>query len=483
MSTPFFDLIEELRSLGGAPKVTYPTGNNSYPQTERTIKARRGTHILALGSAEPDAVRFPSNILTEQVELRSDAQIVEVYRKYEVVPGPAIVGAKDTDWGPATTTKQLVTYGTAAPNTTSTADASVTGDNQVEAALDSTTYANLPGPWLYGFEVDPDTFIVTRVKKRIVANGTQGSIVSAPRVAIAGATVANPTVLTLSAPITDGSSIALKNNELVAISGDSNATPSINGNFPATVIDATHISIPVNVTAVTGSGFGTVGMLAALFSEIQTLNDRQSIEICSQSDTSTLVSKTWDEYIDYPWKESIVGIDGLTDTGASETSLAGGFPIPTQLTWQYGYNVDSEVAIRTRRYTGKTFANTLRTYAYGPIEPDSVLQIRTSSGDIIIEGNSFMTHVALSVGTSTTGTQTSTSESVHFKAVHIEDVLTNGFVTGSTIGASITLKLDASSPSTFTAGATFIASSSVEPGRLGLYIRDTVTVTVPTPFP
>src|ERR1700679_404459 len=88
MSVKFFDLIEALRALGGAPKVTYPTGNNSYPQTERTIKARRGSQILALGSPKADTVRFPNNILTEQVELRSDAQVVEVYRKYEILPGP-----------------------------------------------------------------------------------------------------------------------------------------------------------------------------------------------------------------------------------------------------------------------------------------------------------------------------------------------------------------------------------------------------------
>jgi hypothetical protein len=32
----------------------------------------------------------PDNILTEQIELRSDAQVVEVYRKYEVLPSPWI---------------------------------------------------------------------------------------------------------------------------------------------------------------------------------------------------------------------------------------------------------------------------------------------------------------------------------------------------------------------------------------------------------
>ena len=97
MATPFFDLIEELRALGGAPKVTYPTGNTSYPQTERTIKAKRGTHVLALGSAEPDPERFPNNILTDQIELRSDAQMVEVYRKYEVLPGPFTMQGQDYD--------------------------------------------------------------------------------------------------------------------------------------------------------------------------------------------------------------------------------------------------------------------------------------------------------------------------------------------------------------------------------------------------
>ena len=32
--------------------------------------------------------RFPNNKLTDEIELTSDAQVVEVYRKYEVLPGP-----------------------------------------------------------------------------------------------------------------------------------------------------------------------------------------------------------------------------------------------------------------------------------------------------------------------------------------------------------------------------------------------------------
>lgn len=87
MSTPFFDLIEELRALGGDPKVTYPSGSTSFPQTERTIKCDRGSQILSFQAAEPNATRFPNCILTDQIELRSDAQVCEVYRKYETIPG------------------------------------------------------------------------------------------------------------------------------------------------------------------------------------------------------------------------------------------------------------------------------------------------------------------------------------------------------------------------------------------------------------
>lgn len=68
--------------------------------------------------------------------------------------------------------------------------------------------------------------------------------------------VANPTVLTLSAPHTMGTAGTVR---IVSVSGVTGSTPSINGNFDVTVIDSTHVSLPIHVTvAGTGGSLQTI---------------------------------------------------------------------------------------------------------------------------------------------------------------------------------------------------------------------------------
>ena len=67
------------------------------------------------------------------------------------------------------------------------------------------------------------------------------------QVPITSNSVANPSVVLT--PVPHG----LTTGDLVLISGVSGSTPTINGSFAATVIDATHFSVPVNVT-VGGTG-------------------------------------------------------------------------------------------------------------------------------------------------------------------------------------------------------------------------------------
>ena len=73
--------------------------------------------------------------------------------------------------------------------------------------------------------------------------------------AITASTQANPTHLTCGANILTGS--------VVVITGDTTATPSINGTWVATNVDATHISIPVNVTVAGTNGTIVQSGLAA----------------------------------------------------------------------------------------------------------------------------------------------------------------------------------------------------------------------------
>lgn len=447
-----------------------------------------GTGATATAIVQPSTAVL---VAQKKIELPQDHpqhfEYVHVLRSYRTIPGPILTAKQTTEFGPTTTTSQENLAGTSLTISSTTSDAKSTPISSYESKIELTNYNAVPGPWLYSYPIDTDSNIGTRVQKRINANGTQGGILTPNTVGITNATIAVNTILTLASqiPVMYGVVLPLKNQEMVTISGDSNTTPSINGTWPATVIDATHISIPVHVTAVAGAGFGNAGQTAPIYIEIQSQNDRQSIEIWSQVDTSTLAgaTKTWSEWIDYPWPEVLLGIDYFADTGSSSTSLTGTWPIPTMITWHYGNNFEAEVAIRTARYTGKTPISTTKSFSILPPIPDAVLQIRTSQGELVMLGTSNETHDALSIGVSTTGLEESLSQSVHYKTASIGNVLTNGFVTGTSIGAGVTLKMNASSPSTFSVGATFIASCKVQDGRLGLYVKETVTVTVPTEFP
>lgn len=552
MATPFFDLIQQLRKLEGAPKVTYPFDDVAFPQTERIIKATRGTHILAFLSAEPDSDLYPALVLTEQVETSSDAQYVEVYHKYEVIPGKAVhstridtdgavvdvsrrrmlvadivtaesvsmgvwnrttmensnslladqvitsrplpgpdnAGTRKTEWGRAgTLKKKVVLSAVAAPVGPGVLDSAVEPGDGLEGE-ESETSIPVPSLYAYAEPIDPDTRIKTRVRKRLVANGTAGGITAPATVNITAASIANPTQLTIDAAILNLESIwPIKTGDLITIAGDSNTTPSINGNWPVTIVDSTHVNISVDVTAVAGSGFGTVRLAPEMFTEILAGDTDNAIEIGSQIDTSTLIgaTKIWTEWMAYSYPEELVALDVFNNTGTSGAGASPTWPIPTNVSFRTGFNYSGEVAIRRKRYTGKSQVSITRSYSYGPPVADAVLQIRTSSGEIISEGGAFEDSRTFSIQTAGDGVLTANSESTSQKATQIENILTGSFTStvlsaGSSGKAKVTLKLNASSPTTFTPSATFTASADVTPGRLGLFIKEVVTVTVPDDY-
>lgn len=472
---------------------TTPTVVSKYTARQMVVPAAIGAStpvastLPGFGAAHPDATNFPNCWLVELKTSPGDKTDMTVREEWHTLPGTVLTSKKTTQYGPVTVTRQPNKHGAGYSVTGATLDAAANASNAIEDEVDITTYDNMPGLWLYSYPVDPETGIGTRVAKRVNVNSTQGGIAGPGNAQIAFATVSNPTVITMAGPVPvlGGIALHLVNGEQILISGDTNTTPSINGVWPVTVIDSTHFSIPVHVTAINSSGYGVAGQVAPIYKEIQEDNDRQCLEIWSQIDTSTLAgaARTWSDYIEYPWKEVLLGLDAFTDSGVGTTTNSGGWPVPTTITWHFSSNTDVQVGIRTARYTGKTLATMTRSYSIGAPTPDAVLQIRTSSGEIVMQGSSSEEHDALSVATSSTGLQQSLSNAVHFKTARIEDVLTNGFVTGTTIGAGITLKMNASIPSTFTAASTFIGACEVTPGRLGLFMKETVTITVPSPYP
>jgi len=84
--TPWTDYIRSTVPLNGAPVVTFESGDPDYPVTERRRKFQIGK-VPAYASAEPDAVRFPNNVLVEKREMGNDGHFVEVYLRYQRLPG------------------------------------------------------------------------------------------------------------------------------------------------------------------------------------------------------------------------------------------------------------------------------------------------------------------------------------------------------------------------------------------------------------
>jgi hypothetical protein len=408
------------------------------------------------------------------------------------ISGNTLTGKEDTEWGPATTLSTLNATATALTITNSTLSASSTPVSSVTNQLKTMAIDALPStPYLYAETIDHTTRIKVRVRKRLVANGTAGGITKPATVNITLASVATATELTLSGAIPSVDvNWPFKTGDWVTIANDTNATPSINGNWPAAVIDSTHITIPVTVASVAGSGFGTVNLAPELFTEIQSSTDRQAIELGSQVDSSTLAGaeKIFSQYVNYPWPEVLVAIDSFNDLATDSTAASGTFALPTQLSWAWSATFTGAVGIRTKRYTGQTLEQTDISYSIGPPVIDAVQEILLQSGEIVITGGGFHKSLAQSWGTGPTlGIETSVGTSVRYSTVRIENVLTSSFVNstlaaGSALRAEIELKLNASTPTTFAANATFISSSSVSDGLLGLYRKEKRTVTVPAGF-
>lgn len=409
----------------------------------------------------------------------------EVVKTYKRVPGPVLTAKRASQFGPATLTTQTVAAGTAASNTSATIESSVTSIDEMQSKKETLTADSLPGPWLYKYDTDAETNIGVRTRKRLIANGSiEGGITAAPSATIASVDLLDPCTVTFASPLT------IKAGELVTISGNTDASPDINGTWRVlNVLSSTQIQLTFVVSSVSGPSLGSIKLLADWYTDIQELSDRQAIQIDSQADTSTFdnATKTWTDWMQYPYPEQLVGIDVFNNIGTSGAGASPTWPIPSNVSFRTGFTYEGEVAIRTKRYTGKSKVSITRSYFYGtPPVLDAVLQIRTSSGEVISEGGAFEDSRTFSTQVAGDGVLTALSESTRQKATRIENILTSlssGVLhAGATGQAKVTLKIAASSPTGFTASATFIASADVTPGKLGLFMKEVITVTVPSNY-
>lgn len=94
--------IERLRALRGDALVTYPYGSVNYKQCERVYSVERSQAETAFLAADGE---FTGTKLTAQRIVGGDAVYVEIYQRYETLPGPAVTTVKfDAESGVLITT-------------------------------------------------------------------------------------------------------------------------------------------------------------------------------------------------------------------------------------------------------------------------------------------------------------------------------------------------------------------------------------------
>lgn len=96
MAVPPKYYLDELVALKGAPKVTYPQGGYTFPRIERVYGVPKG-RVYDQPTTLTD---FPGSLLVQVAELKRDQQDVQIYLRYDTLPGPIIVEeSSDPDTG------------------------------------------------------------------------------------------------------------------------------------------------------------------------------------------------------------------------------------------------------------------------------------------------------------------------------------------------------------------------------------------------
>lgn len=307
MATPFQDLIDELRKLAGHPKVTYPEGDGNYPTIERLLRIKRGSQAPTFGQADPDAGQFPTAVLTNHLEIGSDPQWAEAYRKWQRLPGADV--------------------------------------------LETST--------------EPDTGIAINKVTTIVALGTTGGVDYPATTNISAATVASNTVITVA------STAGLRKGLQVTIASNSNCTPDIDGQHRIVSVGTGTVTIDFAVASVTSGGTGgTLALSAEVHREIIKGEGATDVQISSQVNTASLVTAgfTFSTQIDHTLPDLLHDLRAENEAGFTDAFESGmAFPIPTTLVRVSAYSSSPGVApIVKNGASGKFDASIVTSYSYGP---------------------------------------------------------------------------------------------------------------------
>lgn len=426
MATPFQALVDEIRGLAGAPKVTYPEGSAAHPLVERVLRIKRGEHLPTFGQAEEELIRFPNNILTDQVELKNDAQWVEVYRKYQVLPGPvsvAIAQIGDTGVPAITATRK------------------VNGSTQFKEG-----------------ELIPGT-------------------ADLPAINVTSISVASSGITT----VTLAANHWLPPGAWVTFDG-TNSTPTLDGNLRISGVPAENqLQFAVSVT-VAGTTAGTVVPLNPI---IRALRSTQNILVNTLEDVMIAAEDVtvynedgvsghrpsvscWKEY---SFPDFLKGITTYSDDGTENT---------VGDTYAYSQTNGGTFALSIQNgYRGPCRARRLRIFSSGPVS-DAVIAafaptfVMPSSGSVVVKSQS------LSVSANTSNSSNATSFT--YKTGTIGPVTTRGAggSIGGVGGADIIAVLPPSIPSAFYQGDTITLME--QPQKLPAALREVIVWQLEVPY-
>lgn len=173
--------------------------------------------------------------------------------------------------------------------------------NEVIYAFYTSSLTSVPGQMLLeGRELSTLPFYILASS---VATGASFSPTISPQVVISAAgaiSIANPTHITSTAH-------GLINNEQIIITG-SNSTPSIDGVWSVTVLDANHFTIPVNVTATAGTSKLSYSTLGSAEASTNDVNPNRL-------------------YYSKPQQPEAVPIENFVDIGAKNKAILRIFPL------------------------------------------------------------------------------------------------------------------------------------------------------------
>jgi len=160
---PSKQYLDAIRNVRDGIKVTYPYGGTTFPRCERVYAVPKG-QVASIPTSLPG---FTGSTLVQLEELARDDLNVEVYLRYDTLPGPALTTTRlDDDGVPVTVTRQRMLLGDivtgedlAAGTWTRTYKAdgdTLTGDQVTESRA-------VPGnpKTTVRFDEDSETFITT----------------------------------------------------------------------------------------------------------------------------------------------------------------------------------------------------------------------------------------------------------------------------------------------------------------------------------